>query len=596
MPLDGATLSCVVHELENTLIGGRIDKITQPEQDEIIIAIRAGGANHRLLFTANAAAPRVHLTAQTKAAPLTAPLFCMVLRKHLSGGRLLSVRQPDFERIAVFEIESRNEMGDMARKTLLIEIMGKHSNLILTDQSGKVIDAIKHVSPSMSAVRTVLPGVKYETPPGKGKKSPLGVNGFGWEQGDSAHLKAKSLAGIPLLPPDSSVRDALFSAFNGVSPLLAGEICARAGVHPETPAGNLSDGQYMRLEDAFALIFNKVKDGDFSPHIYYDDKGKAVDITPWPFLLYANYTGESFDSPSVMLERFYLKRDGDNRLMQKTADLRKVIGTLLERCRKKSFAHEKSLTETENRDCLRIMGELLTAYLHRVERGMKVFTVENFYDGNTLIEIPLDSTLTPAENAQRYFKQYNKQKRASVALRGQMEQNEADIEYLESVGASLQNSASEEDVAEIRAELAEQGFVKRRVEKGRQKQRPSKPLHYKSSDGYDIYVGKNNTQNDQLTRAAHTSDIWLHTKDIAGSHVILMVRGAEVPERTLSEAANLAAYHSRAREGSNVPVDYVARKHVRKPAGAKPGYVIYDHHKTVYVTPKEPNTLREGRI
>ncbi|MCL2605164.1 MAG: NFACT family protein [Defluviitaleaceae bacterium] len=589
MPLDGAAISCVVHEL-NALVGGRIDKITQPEKDEIVLAVRAGGTNHRLFFTANASAPRVHFTALAKVSPLTAPMFCMVLRKHLGGGRILAVRQPCFERIVEFDVEGRNEMGDVARKTLLIEIMGKHSNVILKDENGKVLDAVKHVPPSMSAVRTILPGALYERPPGKGKISPLGDDGVGWGEGDSAHLKAKSLAGIPLSPPDSAVRDALLSAFNGVSPLLAGEICARAEVHPEIPVGNLSDEQFMRLNDAFALIFDKVKDGDFSPQMYYDDRGKAVDITPWPFLLYSSHRAEAFDSPSEMMERFYAKRDGDGRLMQKTADLRKVLGTLLERCRKKAFAHGKALAETEGRDHLRIMGELLTAYMHKVERGAKSFTAENFYDGNADTVIPLDPTLTPAENAQRYFKQYNKQKRAGAALREQITQNEADTVYLESVAAALQNSASEEDIAEIRAELAEQGFVKRRVEKGKQKQRPSKPLHYTSSDGFDIYVGKNNTQNDQLTRTAHASDIWLHTKDIAGSHVILVTRGADIPERTLLEAANLAAYHSRAREGSNVPVDYVARKHVRKPAGAKPGYVIYDYHKTVYVTPHEPKS------
>jgi predicted ribosome quality control (RQC) complex YloA/Tae2 family protein len=585
MPLDGATLSCVVHDLERALVGGRIDKISQPEPDEVVLAIRAGGVNHKLLLTAHASAPRVHFTAQAKVSPLQAPLFCMVLRKHLGGGRILAVRQPDFERIVELDVESRNEMGDMAQKTLLIEIMGKHSNVILVDKNGKVLDSIKHVPPSMSAVRTILPGATYERPPNNGKINPLGVAESGlWGSVDSARCAG-----------NSSIQAALFQGFNGISPVLASEICARANVHPDTLINNLTEEQSVKISKIFSSIFLKTQNGDFNPHIYYDDTGKAMDIVPWPFLLYGHLRAEAYASPSEMLENFYICRDNAYRLSQKTTDLRKVLTTLLERCRKKAFAHEKSLMETQERDTLRIKGELLTAYMHKVERGAGVYIAENFYDDNKPIEILLDPTLTPAENAQRYFRQYNKQKRASIALREQMEQNQNDITYLESVSAALQNSAGEGDIAEIRAELAGQGFVKRRRfddnGKGRNvtRERASKPLHYKSSDGFDIYVGKNNTQNDRLTlRTAHATDIWLHTKDIAGSHVILITRGKEPTETALLEAANLAAYHSRAREGSNVPVDYVARKNVRKPTGAKPGFVVYDYHKTVYVTPTEP--------
>lgn len=552
MPLDGATLASAVHELKCTLHGARIDKIIQPEPDELMLTLRAAGVNYKLLLSVNAQAPRIHLAAQNKTAPLTAPQFCMVLRKHLAGGRVIAVWQPDFERIVAIDVENRTELGDITQKTLRIEIMGKHSNIILSDAGGKILDAIKHVPPSVSTVRTVLPGAMYTAPPNRGKVSPL--DNF--------------------IPPGTA---SLFERFNGISPVLSEEICLRAA-------------QGGGLETAFTDFVTRISNGDFSPHIYYEETGKAVDITPWPFLLYAHLRGEAYESPSEMLETFYAQRDAALRLRQRTTDLRKTLATLLERCRKKGFAQEKDLAATHGRDRLRIMGELLTAYLHKVERGAKSFTAENFYDNNATLDIPLDPTLAPAENAQKYFRQYNKQKRAAIAVAEQIKQNNADIDYLESVLTALQNTAAEEDIAEIRAELAEQGFVKRRPLAGKkQKSRPSRPLHYISSDGFDIYVGKNNTQNDTLTlRTAHATDIWLHTKDIAGSHVILITRGADVPERTLAEAANLAAWHSKARNSSNVPVDYVQRKHVRKPAGAKPGYVIYDFHKTLYVTPQEP--------
>jgi len=576
MPLDGATLSGVVYELNHALVGGRIDKITQPEADEIIINLRNAGVNYKLLLTANASAPRVHLTRQSKPGPMQAPVFCMVLRKHISGGRLLAIHQPSFERIVTFDIENRTEMGDMARKKLVIEIMGKHSNILLLDANEKVLDAVKHVPPSVSAVRTILPGVSYAQPPGKNKTNPLEAHGLDFST-----------------PPGTFIQQAIFTRYNGFSPLLASEICARAGVHPETLTENLNPTQQGQLNDAFLDVCKKIKNGAYAPHIYVEQQGKALDITPWPFLLYSDLQGNPQENTSDMLEFFYVKRDADYRLLQKTTDLRKVLATLLERCRKKAFAHEKSMAETEERDIFRIKGELLTANLYQITRGETEFEAKNFYDENKPIKIALDPTLTPSENAQKYFIKYNKQKRAAVALQTQMAQNKEDILYLESVTAALQNVSGEEDVTEIRTELAQQGFIKRRNDRTKKgKERPAKPLHYTSSDGYDIYVGKNNTQNDQLTlKTARNTDLWLHTKDIPGSHVILMTKNEEVPEGTLLEAANLAAYHSRARASANVPVDYVARKHVRKPAGAKPGFVIYEHHKTVYITPQEPQLL-----
>jgi len=571
MPLDGTTLASVVHELQ-VLIGGRIDKITQPELDELLLSVRNKGANYKLLLTANANAPRLNLTNQNKISPLQAPMFTMVLRKHLSGGRISSITQPDFERIVEIEIDAMDEMGDPSKKTLLIEIMGKHSNIILLDVNGKVLDAIKHVSLSISSVRPVLPGSIYTRP--VGKLSPLNLN------------KSEFFEKISLL----KIQQAIYQSYNGFSPIFASEICNRAGLDPTTFGNQLSENDSERLYKVFEDAMNQTKSGKFNCQIYFDDL-KAVDLVAHPLTLYAHYRAEEYESPSKMLETFYSHRDEAYRISQKTADLRKLVTTHQERCRKKTFMYDKTLEEIKDRDTLRIKGELLTSYMHMVERGANKFTAQNYYDG-TEIEISIDPTLSPSENAQKYFKKYNKQKRAFVALQEQIATNQDDLTYLDSVAVAMEHVTDEADIAEIRAELAEQGFAKKRTNsknnKNKKASKQAKPLHYTSSDGYDMYVGKNNTQNDYLTlRFASPRDIWLHTKDIPGSHVIIVTQGKELPETTLLEAANLAALHSKAKNSSQVPVDYVARKHVRKPNGAKPGFVIYDYHKTVYVTPKE---------
>jgi len=571
MPLDGTTLAAIVSEI-SILEGGRVDKITQPEPDEIFLTIRAKGANHKLMLTVNANAPRVNFTAQSKQSPLQAPMFCMVLRKHVSSGRILSVRQPDFERIVEFQIEALDEMGDKSIKTLIIEIMGKHSNIMLVDTAGKVLDAIKHISPAVSSVRTILPGVTYQRPPGD-KESPL-------EAASKAFSKNIYLE-------DSSIQQAIFKHYNGISPILANEICARAQISPE--AREITEAERERLYEAFSALFAQVSAKNFRHNIYWDASGKAIDIAALPLSVYSELRAEAYESPSAMLEAFYAKRDEAYRIGQKTVDLRKLISTHQERARKKAAMHDRTLEEIKNRDDLRIKGELLTAYLYMLESGVTSFTADNFYDDNKPMEIPLDPALTPSENAQRYFKKYNKQKRTFTALQEQIAKNQEELNYLDSVMAAMETTIDEADIAEIRAELAEQGFAKRRAATKNKKAAGAKPLKYTSSDGFEIYVGKNNTQNDYLTlKFARNNDIWLHTKDIPGSHVIIVTAGKDPTPAVILEGANLAAYHSRARNGSQVPVDYVIRKHVRKPAGAKPGYVIYDFHNTIYVTPAEP--------
>ena len=576
MPFDGVTISSVAHELSTTIVGGRVDKITQPEPDEIIMNLRAGGQNHKLLLTANASAPRLNFINANKISPLKAPMFSMVLRKHLTSGRILRVSQPAFERIVEIDIEAMDEMGDKSTKTLLIEIMGKHSNIMLLDGQRKILDAIKHVSPAVSSVRPVLPGMTYHLPPSK--HNPLTVTG-------AADFHNKIGEGNPM------VQQGIYQRLNGISPILASEMCTRANVPHDTFTKDLTPQAVEALFQAFCGVFDVVQKGGYHCHIYWDEAGRAIDIAPFPMVHYGQYQPEPYDSPSHMLEHFYARRDASYRMSQKTVDMRKLIATHQERCRKKSFVYQRTLEEIKNRDRLRVKGELLTAYLYKVEKGAEVFEAENFYDNNKTMKIALDPNLTPAENAQKYFKQYNKQKRTFAALAEQIAKNEEDLHYLDSVAIAMETITEEGDIAEIRAELATQGFAKRRTDsKHKKAQQAAKPLKYVSQNGFDIYVGKNNTQNDNLTlRVANNQDIWLHTKDIPGSHVIIITGGREVPEATLLEAANLAAYHSKARTSANVPVDYVAKKHVKKPNGAKPGFVIYDNHRTVYVTPVERN-------
>jgi predicted ribosome quality control (RQC) complex YloA/Tae2 family protein len=585
MPLDGVALSGVIHELNHILTDGRIDKITQPEPDEIVLTLRARGGNHKLLLTANASAPRLHFTAESKPAPLQAPMFCMMLRKQLSGGRLIKITQPEFERIAELHIEARDEMGDRAVKKLVIEIMGKHSNIILLDSGDVIADSARRVSHNTSSVREVLPGRKYQRPPSGDKQSPLGIDLSTFTERVNAQ-------------PTRKIQQAVYQSFNGISPVMASEWCLEAGVQPDAPVNSLTEAGLSNVYAAFAGGMKRVADVNknmtgYSFTVYIDANGIPADFSALPLSnVYAGYDTRAYESISPMLEDFYRQKDTAYRINQKTTDLRKLIATHIERCVKKQAVYDKTLADIADRDRLRVYGELLTASLYRVEPGAESFTAENFYDENKPVEIKLNPELTASENAQSYFKQYNKQKRTFTALQEQIKQNNDDLTYLDSVANSLQAASDEADIAEIRAELAEEGYVKKvSVKKNAKQMKKTKPLRYVSRDGFEMYVGKNNTQNDELTlRFAEARDIWLHTKDIAGSHVIIKTNGQPVTDATLLEAANLAAYYSKARGSAQVPVDYAPRKYVRKPNGAKPGYVIYDHNRTVYVTPKEVTT------
>ncbi len=579
MALDGITAAAIAQEMKSSLIGGRIDKIYQPAADEIRFTVRGTGVVHRVLVSANSNNPRMHFTQTTKENPMTAPLFCMVLRKHIAGGKIIDIYQPDFERILMIKIESANEMGDMTVKNLILEIMGKHSNLILTDDNMQILDSIKRVSHEKSSVREVLPGKEYTFPPSQNKKNPL-------------LLEKSDFLFSMQLQAGQKLQVFLYKTYTGISPMMAGEICFRAGLEPSDSCQQISPSEGEALFNAFAAVMELVRQAAFSPKLYYHPNShRVLDFAVIEMTAYHALEQKAFPSVSQLLESFYQERDHAYHIKQKAHDMRRSVTLNIERCVKKKEIQQKTRRDVADMESWRKKGELLTANIYAIAPGMTTFRTTDFYDeAMKEIEISLDPTKTAAENAQKYFSRYNKAKRTLAALETQEKRNNEELLYLESVLNALDSAADEADLAEIRAELAESGFVRRQTpKKGAPKAKKTKPLHFISSDGFDIYVGKSNLQNDELTlRFADSTDIWLHTKEIPGSHVILRTNGTgEASDTALEEAANLAAYFSKAKNSSMVPVDYTLRKHIKKPNGAKPGMVIYLTNRTTYVTPEE---------
>lgn len=580
MALDGITTSAIVSELKPALVGGRIDKIHQPVADEIRMTIRGlGSGAKKIIISANSAHPRIHLTESTRENPMTAPLFCMVMRKHIAGGKIVDICQPNFERIIILRVESANEMGDITTKNLILEIMGKHSNLILTDENGKILDSIKRVTHEKSSVREVLPGKEYVFPPSQDKKNPLEA-----ERGDflfSLHLQE-----------GRKLQEFIYQTYTGISPIMAGEICSRAGLDSSNSCQETTIEEGEKLYDAFDKTMAEIKSATYQPAIYYQkENNRIVDFAVLEMTQFSGLQKRSFDSVSALLESFYQERDNAAHIRQKAHDMRRLVMSNIERCVKKKEIQLKTRRETKGMDQWKKKGELLTANIYAVPQGVTTFKTIDYYESDMPeIEIAIDPAKTPAENAQKYFSKYNKAKRTLAALEIQEKQNEEELVYLESVLNALENAKDDADLSEIRTELAESGFIRRQVQKkGAQKPKKSKPLHYVSSDGYDIFVGKSNLQNDELTlRMAEPTDIWMHTKDIPGSHVIIRTNGQkELPETTMEEAANLAAFYSKAKNSSMVPMDYTQRKNIKKPNGAKPGMVIYLTNRTIYITPDE---------
>lgn len=576
MAFDGITISGIVSQLKNNVIGGRIDKIYQPEGDEIILGIRSFGNSFKLLITANPSHPRIHFTQANKSNPLNPPLFCMVLRKHLQSGKIIDITQPEFERIVVIHIESLNEMGDYSVKRLILEVMGRHSNLILVDENDTILECIKHITHDKSSVREVLPGKKYAFPPGT--------------KLDTLKLDKENFNTAVNNNQNNKIQNTIYYSYNGISPIIAGEICFRAGVEPTKIASTLSENEITAVYNSFSGLVDEIKAEHFTPCLVTDDNGKAIEFAAVELTQFFNMQLKSYDSMSLLIEYYYYSKDFHYRIKQKTQDLTKLITQNIERCIKKKEIQQKTFREIENREYLRLCGELITANIYAIKKGMTTVKLANFYSENyEELEISLNGDLTPSENAQSYFKKYNKAKRTFTALQEQAKSNDTELEYLEGVLTSVSNCITEQDIKEIRQELAAEGYIKRiNSPKNMKTQKKSSPLHYISSDGFHIYVGKNNIQNDELTlKFARNNDMWLHTKNIPGSHVIVVSQGKDIPDSTLNQAVQLAAYYSKSRQSSMVPVDFTLKKNVKKPNGAKPGMVIYETNKTAYVTPDE---------
>lgn len=559
MAFDGITIANIVKELKENLLDGRINKIAQPEADELLLTIKTPTGQKRLYISASASLPLIYLTETNKPSPMTAPNFCMLLRKHINNGRITDITQPKLERIIRFEIEHLDELGDLCKKYLIVEIMGKHSNIIFCNDNDRIIDSIKHVSAQMSSVREVLPGRDYFIPDTMDKLNPLNVTFTDFTE---------TLAAKP-----TGLAKAIYTSFTGISPVVAEEICHIAGADSDTTPKELSEDVVIHLYKQFVLFFERVNKGVFTPQIYYYN-GEPKEFSSLPLSHFGNYTENPYESMSLLLENYYATKNTVTRIRQKSVDLRKIVQTALERNRKKYDLQFKQLRDTESRDKYRIYGELINTYGYGLEPNAKHLECLNYYT-NENIMIPLDSTMTPQENAQKYFDKYNKQKRTFEALTGLIQETQDEIEYLESVSNSLDIAMSEDDLTQIKEELIQAGYVRRKFTKQKVKI-TSKPLHYLSSDGYHMYVGKNNIQNEELTfHFANGNDWWFHAKGCPGSHVIVKTEGNELPDRTFEEAGRLAAYYSKNRENEKVEIDYIEKKHVKKPNGGKPGFVVY---------------------
>ena len=569
MPLDAICLQGVVGELANKHTGSRIEKIQQPARDHLILQLRC---SRRLFLNAGANQPRIHLTEQLRDNPSQPPMFCMLLRKHLSGGIIESVRQEPLERVVTLTVLASDEMGERSRFTLVWEGMPRRANLILCDRDGRIIDCLRRVDLEAEQDRQVLPGLFYRLPTRQDKRSPLSVT-----EEEFAALLGRAA-------PDAPLDGWLLDTFTAISPLVARELTVRACGSTDAPVS-----QGSALWEVFSRWQRDVHENAFTPTLIKGN-GSLADFTYGPVTQYGTYAEtEVYDSFSHLLDDFYEKREQAERVKQKGRDLLKTATTARDRVRRKLAAQEKELAACLDRDHLRICGELITANLYRMERGQSRLTAQNYYDENCAdVDIPLDVRLSPQENAARYFKQYAKAKTAEKYLTAQLQRGREELQYLESVLQELAQAESEQDFNDIRTELTDGGYLRGRGKKQPGFQRASKPREFRSSAGLRILVGRNNRQNDRLTtKDADKRDIWLHTQKIHGSHVILCTGGAELDEQSLMEAASLAAYFSQAQGSTKVPVDYTPVKFVKKPAGAKPGMVVYATYQTMLADPDE---------
>lgn len=621
MAFDGFVISNLVYELNNTILNAKISKIAQPENDELLFTLKGSNGQFRLAMSASASLPFLYLTETNKPSPLTAPNFCMVLRKHIANGRITRISQPHMERIIHFEIEHLDEMGDLCTKTLIVELMGKHSNIIFCNSDGMIIDSIKHVSSLVSSLREVLPGRTYVLPATQEDRlNPLEVT-------EEAFMES-------VMTKPVTITKAIYTSFTGISPVVASEICYRASIDGDMPTDALSADEKKHLFHNFLWLTDDVKSHNYCPNIVNHGK-EPVDFSCFRLTEYvgeadaasaaasktetahqaapaasaaagksentyqaadathaaengrqaahaaapaggsaSTYTMQEYDSISAVLEHYYAAKNVYTRIRQKSVDLRKIVGTALDRNRKKYQLQEKQLKDTEKRDKYKVYGELIHTYGYGLTEGAKELEALNYYT-NEMIKIPLDPTMDAKANAQKYFDKYNKLKRTYEALTDLTEETRAEIEHLESISTSLDIALTEDDLVQIREELMEYGYIKRRRSDKKAKIK-SKPFHYLSSDGYHIYVGKNNYQNEELTfKFATGNDWWFHAKGMPGSHVIVKSNNEELPDRVFEEAGKLAGYYSKGRENDKIEIDYLQKKNVKKPNGSAPGFVVY---------------------
>ena len=572
MPLDAIFLTALTEELNETLPGSRIDKIQQPDRETVLLSLRTQGAgNRRLLLSASPNHPRIHYTAEKFEQPAQPPMFCMLLRKHLSGGRILSLTQLPMERAVDLCIESADELGELSRKHIWLELMGRNSNLILTGPDGRILDCLRRVDFEMSEKRQVLPGLFYREPPTQGK---LDLR---------AETPEALQAELERLRTQTAFDGWLMDRYAGISPLIARELVFRLTGSVEADLSALEPADLApRLCEALHGLLT-----GFAPTLLL--RGETPkDFSFRPIAQYEGWmTCRTAAGFSALLDDYYAERDRTQRIKARTQNLTKTLNTLKSRAERKLANQRKELDATYDRERLRQLGDIVTANLHRIDRGQARLTAVDFYDPEMReIEIPLNAAISPQQNAAKLYKDYNKAKHAEKFLTGQIAAGETEVEYLTSVLDALSRAETERDVSDIRTELIEGGYLRSTDRKKQMKTQPARPLEFRSSDGFQILVGRNNRQNDLLTaKMAYKTDLWLHVQKSHGSHVIIACAGAQVPDRTITEAAMLAGWYSEARQGQNVPVDLCPVRQVKKPAGAKPGMVVYENYRTVYITP-----------
>ncbi len=604
MSFDGIVVNSLAKELKNTLVGAKIDKVYQPERDEIFLKIRTRSENLKLVISASASHPMLYIAEKyEKTNPKKAPVFCMTLRKYIQNGVIVDIKQVGFERIIKISVDSYDELKEKTTKDIYVEIMGKHSNIIVVSRKdNRILDSIKRIPLSVSRVRQILPGNEYELPPVQQKANPLeGIDVVIFDdpkediinKNDESAIMVNDVKDtkveIENTQSNEEVFKVLYKRVLGISPLISKEICYRAGIEPKRRSSELSVEEKEKLIYELNMIFSDITKGVIYPNIIIDEKrDKLIEFSTVKLSQYKNFTVIPMKSVSSMIEDYYLNKEIKERIAQRASAIKKSISLKLDRTEHKIKKQLKEYEESEKADVYKVKGELITSYIYMIKQGMDKVVLNNFYDENKEVEISLKTNLTPSENAQKYFKKYNKLKNAKEELTKQLEINKEEKEYLENTLLAIENCENAKELKEIREELIREGYVK----SGKIPKKSNKPetsfMKYISKNGNQIIVGKNNKQNDYLTlRLADNEDYWFHTKDIPGSHVVIKCAGKEVSADEIVEAATLAAFYSKAKMSANVPVDYTMKKNVKKPSGAKPGMVIYEKNKTVYVTPSD---------